>query len=189
MKLNVYWIEQPAGRLGVMARPRGGDWLGDEVRALAQDGVGLLVSLLTPAEVEELTLMDAAAACAAVGVEYWSLPIPDRGLPPSPEALDSLTSEVQEQLDRGSSVVVHCRAGIGRVSLLAAVVLIRQGNHPGVALERIALARGLSVPDTDEQRVRVERYAAGRSPARAAGSRRGRGRATLTGGETTPRVV
>lgn len=44
------------GRLSTMARPRGGDWLTDELADLAMAGVGVLVSLLADAEAAELDL-------------------------------------------------------------------------------------------------------------------------------------
>jgi len=37
-----------------MARPRGGDWLQDEILALKRSGISILVSLLTPEEEDEL---------------------------------------------------------------------------------------------------------------------------------------
>ena len=44
---DVHWIEAPShGRLGIMARPRGGDWLEDDLRRLVWSGVNVIVSLL-----------------------------------------------------------------------------------------------------------------------------------------------
>jgi hypothetical protein len=38
------------GALWTMPRPRGGDWLDDDLRELVQLGVDILVSLLQPSE-------------------------------------------------------------------------------------------------------------------------------------------
>ncbi|MEW2490850.1 hypothetical protein [Streptomyces sp. NPDC048411] len=57
-----------------------------------------------------------------------------------------------EQLHDGAHVVTHCRAGIGRSSLLAAALLILNGVDPETAWNQIERARGLAVPDTAEQR-------------------------------------
>jgi protein-tyrosine phosphatase len=51
----------------------------------------------------------------------------------------------------GKNLVIHCRAGIGRSSLIAAGVLITLGSDASVALAEIGRARGLRVPDTAEQ--------------------------------------
>ncbi len=64
MKAEVYWIEALApGRLGVMPRPRGNDWLEDEVSSLVSEGVQFVVSLLTKDEVSELGLEREGALC------------------------------------------------------------------------------------------------------------------------------
>ena len=55
MPPEIYWIKSAGrGRLAVMPRPRGGDWLEDEILHLKRSGIGLLVSMLTP---EEETLL------------------------------------------------------------------------------------------------------------------------------------
>src|SRR5215467_12015677 len=63
-----------------------------------------------------------------------------------------------EYLRQGKAVGVHCRAGIGRSSMIAACALIRTGLSVELAFRMIEKARGCSVPDTPEQREWVERY-------------------------------
>jgi hypothetical protein len=55
------------GRLAIVPRPRGGDWLADEVARLKAAGVDILVSMLEPAEAW-------VRIAAARG-----LPVPDTG--------------------------------------------------------------------------------------------------------------
>ena len=88
MRPEVYWIDRVgAGLVGIMPRPRGGDWLDDEIRSLAKVGVNVLVSLLTADEVAELELQDEERLCGDCGIRFISFPIPDRGVPFSiPEA-------------------------------------------------------------------------------------------------------
>jgi len=72
MKAELYWVEAPwQGRLAIAPRPRGGDWLEDEVRAWRQSGVEVVVSLLTDSEIAEFDLGREEA--------YWKtngIPIP-----------------------------------------------------------------------------------------------------------------
>jgi len=57
MYTELYWIEGPwPGRLAISARPRGGDWLEDEVKSWRRAGLDIIVSLLTPDEEEALDL-------------------------------------------------------------------------------------------------------------------------------------
>ncbi|MFD3520855.1 tyrosine protein phosphatase [Streptomyces sp. NPDC058653] len=139
------------GRLSTMAKPRGADWLEDEMRALRDAGVDVLVCALTPAEREELGLSDEEQAAEAAGLRFVSLPIPDRTTPDLAAVLPALR-ELTGRLAGGAHVVTHCRAGIGRASLLAAALLILGGTEPDDAWEAIEKARGLAVPDTAEQR-------------------------------------
>jgi len=138
------------GRLATMACPRGGDWLDDELRALQTEGVDVLVSALTNSELVELQLSADPELARQAGLTYISFPIPNRGAPVA--AATDLVDQLEERLAGGEFIVVHCRAGIGRSSLIAAAVLVREGLSPDEAWERISAARGLSVPDTEAQR-------------------------------------
>jgi protein-tyrosine phosphatase len=63
-------------------------------------------------------------------------------------------------------VVVHCRAGIGRSSLIAGTVLVRFGIPPEEAWRLITAARGFRVPETPEQGEWLTAFAArGDTPA------------------------
>lgn len=90
MKVDIYWVTgAPSPPLGIIPRPRGGDWLEEEIRSLKGQGVDVLVSLLTPDEMAELALVKEAAACESLGIQFLSFPINDRSVPAStPEALE-----------------------------------------------------------------------------------------------------
>jgi protein-tyrosine phosphatase len=160
MRAEIYWIaDAPKGRLAVLPRPRGGDWLEDEIQSLRHAGVDILLSLLTQEEIAELDLVHEADCCAACGIQFVSFPIIDRGVPTSvPEAL-VVVQRLATATGKGKAVAIHCRQGVGRSALMAACILTALGEKPEVALERIAKARGCPLPDTDEQRAWVHRFA------------------------------
>jgi hypothetical protein len=150
MHSALYWIDiakQP--KLAIMARPRAGDWLEDEVANWRHSGIEIVVSLLEPGEVVELGLELEAACCGRHGIAFLSFPIPDRGLPPGMDGAMRFAADVA---GRYRSIAIHCRAGIGRSSIMAAAVLVSGGTAPAEALFAIEKARGLRVPDTDAQR-------------------------------------
>lgn len=157
MYTRVSWIEAPEapGRLGVMPRPRGGDWLDDELRQLRRGGVDVLVSLLTPDEAAELALSEESALAARCGLEFLSLPIRDRDVPGAAAPVGALSARLALALRQGRAVVIHCRMGIGRAAIIAAVLMRELGVVGGDALARIERARGRPVPDTDAQRAWV----------------------------------
>jgi protein-tyrosine phosphatase len=142
-----------------MARPRGGEDLEDEVTALAGLQVALVVSLLEPSEVRELELRAEQAQCEARGLSFISFPVPDRGVPQSAQAFIALAHMLRSRLRAGAGVAIHCRAGIGRSGLLAGSVLVAMGRSPNEALAITAAARGVKVPDTQEQEAWLHTHA------------------------------
>jgi hypothetical protein len=74
--------------------------------------------------------------------------------------LDSL----DERVEQGKSVAIHCRAGMGAPSMLCACLLVRQGFSAESGFQKIQVARGCAVPDTTEQRNWVESFASRPKP-------------------------
>jgi protein-tyrosine phosphatase len=152
MRPALFTVDLPGpGKLSTMARPRGLDWLEDEMNALSTAGVDVLVCALTQGELDELGLSAEARAATAAGLRFVAIPIPDRAVPDPATVLPTLRG-LAGQLRQGAHIVTHCRFGIGRASLLAAALLILNGVDPDTAWNRLAQARGLCVPDTTAQR-------------------------------------
>jgi protein-tyrosine phosphatase len=150
---RLHWIEVPAaGRLAIAARPRAEDWLEAEVAEWKREGLKTVVSLLGSDEVVELKLEREHELCRAYGMDFLSFPIPDRGVPVDMEDVQQFVRSIADHIAGGRSVAIHCRAGIGRSSMIAACAMICLGIDAEQALASIAQARGLTVPDTDEQR-------------------------------------
>jgi protein-tyrosine phosphatase len=159
MRPEVYWIDLPAGgRLAIMPRPRAGDWLDGEIAGWRVEGIGVIVSLLEAGEVEELGLRREAGLCHDLDIEFISFPVPDGGVPASTREAMALAEAIVARLNEGKAVAVHCRAGIGRSSLIAACVLVLLGFAPGMAFDLIGKARGVKVPDTEGQRDWVDMF-------------------------------
>jgi protein-tyrosine phosphatase len=153
MRTELYWVPgTSAGRIAIMPRPRGGDWLEDEVRAWRDAGVDVVVSLLEADEVMDLELLAEEGLARANRIEFVRFPITDRGVPESRDAAAELANRLANLLGSGKNVAIHCRQGIGRAALVAIAVMIRLGVDAGAAIERVSAARGLAVPETPAQR-------------------------------------
>jgi len=161
MWTKLYWVEGPwQGRLALASRPRGDDWLADEMAAWHGAGVDTVLSLLTPEEERELGLEEEGREAKRQALKFLSFPIPDRQVPQSLSVVAAILEKVDAGLSSGETVVVHCRQGIGRSGLIAACLLVMKGLSSGAAVETASAARGTPIPETREQRNWIDHYAA-----------------------------
>ena len=158
--VRVWWVGGVApGGVAVVERPRGGDWLEDDLRQLLQLGVSHLVSAQPLHEARTHGLHTEGEACDEVGLSFTRLPIEDMSAPA--DGLFGIEiAELADAVRSGAGVGVHCRAGMGRSPMLVAAVLVHLGVEPERAWERIAISRGIPVPETDSQRAWVVNLAA-----------------------------
>lgn len=154
MKPDLFPVAVPSGALAIVARPRGGDWLQDEMRALREARIDILVSALTEEEERELELIAEERFAAEAGMTFRRLRIPDRDAPA--EEMTTIAVEFLRELAgdlrRGSSIAAHCRMGLGRSAMIVASLLILTGTEADDAFTAVAKSRGFSVPDTAAQR-------------------------------------
>jgi len=162
--MNPYWVKVEGIRLAIAPRPRGNDWLADDISFLQRTGVDVLVSALTQTENEELGLVEENRCCEESGMEFLSFAIEDRSVPTSSTEFNEMVGSLTDLLRKGRSVAVHCRAGIGRSSMIVASALIRNGLSVESAFRAIEESRGCSVPDALEQRQWIERHSSPSDP-------------------------
>jgi hypothetical protein len=139
------WWADPEGRVLGGEYPGHRDDLATTRRKLAllaEAGVGTIIDLtddddwLTP-YAEHVA---AIAAERGIALERLSHPIPDQGVT-SPEHYDRIMADIEQALDGGRKVFVHCWGGIGRTGTVVGIWHVHRGHSPEAALERIAAAR------------------------------------------------
>jgi protein-tyrosine phosphatase len=159
MNPKLYWIDGPwSGKLAISARPRGGDWLEDEIQGWRRAGVDGVVSLLTPPENKDLQLNLEESLSRSHGLRFIRFPVEDRSVPISRDEAATVIAQVDDLLRQGQNVAIHCRQGIGRSGMFAAALLATNGRSPDEAMELISQVRGLPVPETPEQREWVKEF-------------------------------
>lgn len=147
-----FWIDTASPlQLAIASRPQGGLWLHEDVRQLKNEGIDILVSLLSYGECRELDLDQEKAVCSSVGISFVNFPLPDRQVPPSRLGFLTFAQFVHKRASEGLRIGAHCRACIGRSSVLLATVMRLEGFTAKEAFNRISEARGMRVPDTAEQ--------------------------------------
>ena len=74
-----FWIDTASPlQLAIASRPQGGEWLEEDVRKLKDEGIDILVSLLSWEESRELDLEEEKAVCSSVGMAFVNFALPDR---------------------------------------------------------------------------------------------------------------
>ena len=115
MKAEVFWTkEKYPGRIALAARPRGGDWLEDELRGWASAGLDVVVSMLEAEETAAFELEREAEFCAAAGLEFISFPVADRSVPVLNQEFLRMAEKLKALLLEGKNIGIHCRQSIGR---------------------------------------------------------------------------
>lgn len=106
----------------------GGTWIRNleaDLMAISSWGAHMLVTLLEPHELVELGIPELASHAAAVGIDWYGLPITD-GAAPDKRFLDpwmSLGPQFIRALRAGQRTVVHCKGGLGRAGTVACLLL------------------------------------------------------------------
>ena len=159
MKTELYRIPTDTpGKLAIVARPRGNDWLDDEVHGWKLNGITDVVSFLEESEETELGLEGEATACEVNDIGFQWLPVPDRGLPTDEAGFEEAVHDAVERLLGGSSIAIHCRQGIGRSGVFAAAILMHLGANATAAMRVVSMSRGRPIPETPEQAEWLQRY-------------------------------
>lgn len=127
----------------------------EAVEELRAAGVTLFFDLTQDGELEPYAhLVPPPARCSRS-------PIRDLSVPATGQVVAVLDA-IDEEIERGGVVYVHCWAGCGRTGVVVGCWLVRHGATPHEALDRIAEARGRGCPQTLEQRLFVLGWEAGR---------------------------
>ena len=140
-----------SGSLSIMAKPVSGDFIDDEFKGLSINGVTLLVSLLERSEAYQLGLAQEFELCEKWNMDFMNYPIEDRNIPSQLSSYDRFIRVVYGKISGGAHAAVHCRSGIGRAGLVSACILMHENCLPIDAFAAVSDARGVSVPDTEEQ--------------------------------------
>lgn len=132
----------------------------ERVRRFLDAGVTCFIDLTEPGEIASYEKLLPAGTPAGHPVEYRREPIPDHGVPGDTATMARILDTIDDALDAGHCVYVHCRAGIGRSATAAGCWLAERNPERGrgALIELSDLwqqsARSLhwpSVPETDAQ--------------------------------------
>lgn len=150
--LNIYPIPiNVVGKLAIISRPYGYDRLDESIESLKDGGIDVVISALAQDEILELDLGLEKEICEKYKIQFLSFTIQDRGVPLSYQSMKKFCESVSYKIQEGLSIGIHCRAGIGRSSMIASCILLDLGIGIQEGIELISKSRRVRVPDTEEQ--------------------------------------
>ena len=137
---NSYWVLQ--GRLAAGEYPGALDSreAARKLRTLIASGIDHFIDLTHPADglrpYDRIAGQEARSLGRFVESERHS--IVDLSVPDRPEEMTRILDAIDEALDRGRNVYVHCWGGVGRTGTVIGCWLVRQGLTGKEALSQIA---------------------------------------------------
>lgn len=129
----------------------GEDWnrdLAADVARLKLWKADIVVSLTEAGEMDRLRIGDMEGALRDSGMRWLHLPVPDTQAPePKWHAnWQRVSPVIHQRLEAGGRVVIHCKAGLERTALVAALLQCERGESVATSLRLIAGARESARP-------------------------------------------
>ena len=109
------------------------------LRELLDKGVRTFIDLTSPADLLDpyegaFSTLDPSAE---LGLRRYSHPIPDLGIPTSPEAMRAILGLLRDETSAGRVCYIHCWAGIGRTGTVIGCWLREKGLDAKTALDEV----------------------------------------------------
>lgn len=135
--------------------------LSQDLEVIAAWGASHVVSIMQHDEFELLGVKGLGTEVRARGMVWHHLPVPDQSVPSRerfPLIWSNLTKTLQAELAAGRKVLFHCRGGLGRTGLIAALLLMDLGRSAHEAIAEVRAVRSPRAIETREQEEYVKRY-------------------------------
>ena len=157
--------EIPVGRgdgwLGLTLCPgkkdRGHGWdrdLATDVGVVREWGATTVVTLIEEHEFHLLAIEALAEEVRRFDMEWLHLPIRDVDIPDGrfEQAWKESGPAIHERLDAGQRILIHCRGGLGRTGLVAALILVERGIEARSAIRCVRVVRPHAIETTAQER-------------------------------------
>ena len=134
-----YWVE--AGHL--LAGEYPGQYDQELTRkrldALIEAGFDIFIDLTQDGETLPYAyILEGEAAAYEVHATHYRFPIGDFGLP-TPDQMNATLDQIEEFLETGHKIYLHCWGGIGRTGTTVGCYLVRQGRNAEEALNQLSV--------------------------------------------------
>lgn len=113
-----------------------------------------VLTLVEAFELEELKVLALGEKVESRGMRWFHLPIVDVSVPSAEferqwrHELPALLS----MLRQGGKLLVHCKGGLGRAGMVAALLLVENGEHPHEAIRKVRHVRPGAIQTAAQER-------------------------------------
>lgn len=127
--------------------------LDTDLAAVRDWGASLIVTLMERFELDRFQVPDLPERARALGMSWAHLPIQDGGTPCDPfmTRWPEARADLIRRLAAGERVMIHCRGGLGRTGLLAALLLVDHGSDPEDAIRNVRSARANTIENRAQE--------------------------------------
>ncbi|HXF83748.1 MAG TPA: dual specificity protein phosphatase family protein [Anaerolineales bacterium] len=133
-----YWVEPNRFLAGEYPGGYNDEFTRRRIDALIQTGINTFMDLTEPNEnIPYTNILHEQAKIWEVNVHYHNFPIPDFRLP-TPDQMKSILDAIDEALQKGQNIYLHCWGGIGRTGTTVGCYLVRHGKTGEEALRQLA---------------------------------------------------
>jgi hypothetical protein len=134
-----YWVEPGQLLAGEYPGHYEAESTRKRVDALIEAGFDTFVDLTRPNEVFPYrNILLEQAAVYDVQITHHRFSIGDFGLP-TPELMNNILDKIEESLQSGRKIYLHCWGGIGRTGTTVGCYLVRQGRTAEEALDQLSV--------------------------------------------------
>jgi protein-tyrosine phosphatase len=134
-----------------------GSWLRDldiDCERLVEWGASTVITLMEQHELNDLSVEPLPGALAARNIAWRHLPIEDTGVPDEAfiRRWKSECAQRHAALSNGERMVLHCKGGLGRTGLVAAMICIERGMDATSAIARVRAVRKGAIETRGQER-------------------------------------
>lgn len=135
---NTYWVIPGRFAAGEYPGAKDPEDATAKLRALLGAGIDHFIDLTARHELAPYaSIADEEAERLGITVVHERHPIPDVSVPPSEHAMSKILDSIDDALEDGKTVYVHCWGGVGRTGTVVGCWLVRHGWLYRAALNQI----------------------------------------------------
>ncbi len=135
---NFSFVDERVAGSALLYSPEEVDWL-------ANKGIKVVISLVRPEDYDERVI----DRVRELEMEHYFFPVENFSAPPI-ELLAQIVDLINQKVEEGKKVLVHCLAGCGRTGTVLAAYFVSRGMHPDEAVEHLRSIRPCSI-ETQQQ--------------------------------------